>query len=58
MNLIVKKKQKNRSRTKILIFSDSILSRIKTYDFNKALKKWESQHLPFPETCNFENVHS
>ena len=40
---VTKKQQKN-----MLIFSDSVPSRVKIFDFNKALGKWESNHISFP----------
>ena len=36
----------------ILIFSDSIPSRIKMYNFNKALKNEKAKHLSFPGTTS------
>ena len=45
--LTKKTEQKN-----ILIFSDSIPSRIKMYNFNKALKNGNAKHLSFPGTTS------
>ena len=39
----LKKQQEN-----VLIFSDSLPSRIKMYNFNKALKNGKAKHLLFP----------
>ena len=44
---ITKQKQEN-----ILIFSDSIPSRIRMYNYNKALKNAKAKHLSFPGTTS------
>ena len=44
---ITKKQPEN-----ILIFSDSIPSKIKMYNFNKALKNGKAKHLSFPGTTS------
>ena len=36
----------------LLIFSESMPSRIKMYDFNKALKYGEVKYLSFPESTS------
>ena len=41
---------KKAEQENILIFSDSIPSRIKMYNFNKALKNGKAKHLSFPGT--------
>ena len=43
---------KKTEQENILIFSDSIPSRIKMYNFNKALKNGNTKHLSIPGTTS------
>ena len=51
---LTKKKQEEN----ILIFIDSIPSRIKMYNFNTALKNGKAKHLSFPETTSKQLLHT